>query len=420
MPFVGGARTFAENVGSRLAKDGHHVTVLTTNARRASDFWLPSTSDNQLLPSQEILDGVVVQRLQLTYPWPAPYVFGLLRRAGLWMQLSRLPSILVRPVQQRLSRWMPPLRGLPTALGRWGPEVDLIHADDSSWDGLFLAAASAARRHGKPLVVRPLMHLGSAWVRAHYQMAHQVPVYREAAVVLALSKREAEGYAALGVSPERIHSLRMGVGPVIPVPPETLNTATFRRQHSIAGPFVAFLGANTYDKGAFTLAEAVTQLNLEGMPLDLVCAGPQAEGLEAFLQRQPSKVQAVIRERVHVLGIVDEPTKHRLLAACSLFALPSQVDTFGIVLLEAWLHGKPVIGANAGGIPDLVQHEKTGLLVPFGDAGALAAAIRRLLVEPGLAARVGSAGRQLLQLYTWDQTYQTLLEAYRTALTGKS
>ena len=377
-------------------------------------------SENQPLPAQEILDAVVVQRLRLTHPWPAPYLFGLLRRAGLWMQLSRLPSTLVRPVQQRLSRWMPPLRGLATALGRWGPEVDLIHADDSSWDGLFLAAASAARRYRKPLVVRPLMHLGGAWVRAHYQMAHQVSVYREAAVVLALSKREADGYAALGVSPKRIHIIRMGVEPDLPIPPEALNSATFRRQHSIDEPFVGFLGANTYDKGAFTLVEAVMQINLEGVPLDLVCAGPQAEGLEAFLARQPSEVQAVIRERVHVLGIVDETTKHRLLGACSLFALPSQVDTFGIVLLEAWLHSKPVIGANAGGIPDLVEHEKTGLLVPFGDAGALAVAIRRLLAEPGLAARMGSAGHQLVQHYTWDQTYQTLLEAYRVALTGTS
>jgi glycosyltransferase involved in cell wall biosynthesis len=399
-----------------MAADGDHVTVLTTNARQVSDFWQPPTSQAQPLPAQEVLDDVVVERLQLTYPWPAPYLFGLLRRTGLWMQLSGLPSGLVRPVQQRLSRWMPPLRGLSSALGRRGSEVDLIHADDSSWDGLFLAAATAARRHRKPLVVRPLMHLGSAWARAHHQMAHQVSVYREAAVVLALSRREAEEYTALGVSPERIHIIRMGVDHRIPVSPETLDPAGFRRQHAIDGPFVAFVGANTYDKGAFTLAEAVMRLNLEGTPLDLVCAGPQAEGLEAFLQRQPSEVQAVARERVHVLGIVDETTKHRLLGACSLFALPSQVDTFGIVFLEAWLHGKPVIGANAGGIPDLVQHEKTGLLVPFGDVGALANAIRHLLAERGLAARLGNAGRQAVEHYTWEQTYQTLLEAYHDAM----
>jgi hypothetical protein len=96
---------------------------------------------------------------------------------------------------------MPPLRGLSDALGQWGPEVDLIHADDSSWDGLLLAAATAARRYRKPLVVRPLMHLGNAWVQSHHAMAHQVSVYRDAAAVLALSQREAATFEALGVSP---------------------------------------------------------------------------------------------------------------------------------------------------------------------------------------------------------------------------
>jgi glycogen(starch) synthase len=120
---------------------------------------------------------------------------------------------------------------------------------------------------------------------------------------------------------------------------------------------------------------------------------------------------------VRVLGLVNEQTKQNLLAACDLLALPSRVDTFGIVLLEAWLHGKPVIGAQSGGISDLVQPEETGLLVPFEDVTALAAAIRRLLTEPKLAARLGNAGRRkVLKHYTWDQTYQMLLKIYTAAL----
>ncbi|KPL18924.1 MAG: hypothetical protein AMJ93_13435 [Anaerolineae bacterium SM23_84] len=64
----------------------------------------------------------------------------------------------------------------------------------------------------------------------------------------------------------------------------------------------------------------------------------------------------------------------------------------------------------------MVQHEKTGLLVPFGDVSALAAAIRRLLAKPGLAAQLGTTGHQVLRHYTWDQTYQTLVEVYNAAL----
>jgi len=92
-------------------------------------------------------------------------------------------------------------------------------------------------------------------------------------------------------------------------------------------------------------------------------------------------------------------------------------QAFGIVLLEAWQHRKPVIGARAGGIPDVIKHEQNGLLVPFGDAKALAAAIRRLLEEPDWAATLGESGYDRLGQYAWDRTYATLLEAYRLALT---
>jgi len=401
-----------------MAAAGSQVTVLTTNARRASDFWQPPVSTAPQSPKREIIDGVAVERLALTYPWPPPYLFGLLRRAGLWLYLSPLPPKVTRPVQQYLARWMPPLRGLSDGLAQHAPKADLIHYQDSSWDGLLLAVATEASRYGKPLVVGPLMHLGNAWVRAHFQMAHQVSVYRAAAAVLALSPREAKALQALGVPGKSIHVIRMGVNPTLPTPPDSVDVAELRRELALDGPVVAFVGANTYDKGAHSLAEAVIRLNLEGLPVDLVYTGPEDEGLALFLQQQSAEGRAVVRDRVHVLGIVGEVTKHRVLAACNLLALPSQVDTFGLVFLEAWLHSKPVIGADAGGIPDLVQHEKTGLLVPFGDVGALAAAVRRLLVKPGLAARLGSAGRgQVLEHHTWDLTYRNLLRVYGKVLT---
>jgi glycosyltransferase involved in cell wall biosynthesis len=313
---------------------------------------------------------------------------------------------------------MPPLRGVSNALSRWVPEVDVVQVNDASWDGLLVAAAEAARRYGKPLVVCPLMHLGSAWVRAHYQMAHQVEVYQKASAVLALSQREAEAYRALGVSPERVHTIRMGIDDALTARPEAPNSAGFRREHRLRGYVVAFIGTNSYDKGAFTLLQAVAQLALEGLNVDLVCAGPQDAALKTYLKRQSANTQGILRDHLHILGVVDEVTKHRLLAACDVLALPSQVDTFGIVFLEAWKHGKPVIGADAGGIPDLVRHEENGLIVPFDDVPALAAAVRRLLQEPDLASRLGRAGQLMVHGYTWDQTYRTLLEVYDRVLAG--
>jgi glycosyltransferase involved in cell wall biosynthesis len=210
----------------------------------------------------------------------------------------------------------------------------------------------------------------------------------------------------------------MGVDSEPPISLDAAATLSFRCEHGLGKALVAFVGANTYDKGAFALTRAVIQLNLSGLSTDLVCVGPQDETLQVFLQRLSPEENGPARGHVHVWGTVDEECKHRLLGACDVFALPSQVDTFGIVFLEAWLHGKPVIGANAGGIPDLVHHEENGLLVPFGEVDALATAIRRLLAEPVLATRLGAAGRQMvLQRYTWRQTYQTLMEVCGEVIT---
>jgi glycogen(starch) synthase len=416
LPFVSGAVAFVAAMARCLVSENHDVTILTTGARQATDFWRPPTVASASLPERETVDGLTVERLSLSYPWPAPYTFGLLRHAGHWLQRSGLPISIQLPLLKVLARWMPPLSAPNLALDRLVFAADLVQLVESSWDGLFTAAAAAARRHEKPLVVMPLMHLGSASVQAHFQMAHQVDAYSRAQAVLALSQREADRYAALGISRANIQLLPMGVE----APPNiniTQPNHDLRRELGLNVPTVAFLGANTYDKGAHTLAQAVARLNSMGAPAAVIYAGPQGEELRSFLTSQSPETQRVLADRVRILGLVDEQTKHDLLAACDVLALPSQVDTFGIVLLEAWLHGKPVIGANVGGIPELVQDGETGLLVPFGNVEALATAVRRLVESPALAARLGEAGRQqVLREYTWDRTYRTLSDIYATVL----
>ncbi len=418
IPFPGGAQNFQHAIARRLVADGQRVVVLTSNARQPSDFWRRPASKNPPLPQREVIDGVTVERLSLAHPPPRPMAFGLLRRAGHWMQRSRLPARVQVPLLRWLAGWMPPLSGLRDALDRLAAEADLIQAVDSSWDGLFVAGTEAARRHQKPLVAVPLMHLGDARVQAHFRMAHQVRAYHAADILLALSKAEATAYAGMGVAPDRIAVIPMGVDPALNAGSDDPDGAAFRQRHGLTGPIVAFLGPNTYDKGAFTLAEAVAELNRSGQAVHLVCAGAQGEELAGFLRRRPSVIQAACRGRIHLLGMVEDSIKHQLLGACDLLALPSQVDTFGIVLLEAWLHGKPVIGARAGGIPEVIDEGRTGLLVPFGDAAALAQSIAWMLDHPEEAAEMGRRGREVtLQRWTWDAVYARVRSVYERCLT---
>ncbi|HEU5086857.1 MAG TPA: glycosyltransferase, partial [Roseiflexaceae bacterium] len=79
----------------------------------------------------------------------------------------------------------------------------------------------------------------------------------------------------------------------------------------------------------------------------------------------------------------------------------------------AWCYGVPVIGARAGGIPDVIRDGVDGLLVPYGDSPALAAAVQYLVQHPDDARRLGAAGQaRVLRKLTWEQVYQTARGVY--------
>jgi glycosyltransferase involved in cell wall biosynthesis len=100
--------------------------------------------------------------------------------------------------------------------------------------------------------------------------------------------------------------------------------------------------------------------------------------------------------------------------------MPSRTDSFGIVFLEAWANGLPVVAAAAGGVPEVVRDGETGLLVPFGDLDRLSRALATLLSDPVLARSLGAAGRAMVESgYTWDDRFATLLARTREAVVAR-
>lgn len=87
-----------------------------------------------------------------------------------------------------------------------------------------------------------------------------------------------------------------------------------------------------------------------------------------------------------------------LLAACDVFALPSFLEPFGLVFAEAMAMKRPVVALNNGGSPEVVEHERSGLLSPPGDIEALSANLLRLLRDPALRSRFGENGRRRVEV----------------------
>ena len=131
------------------------------------------------------------------------------------------------------------------------------------------------------------------------------------------------------------------------------------------------------------------------------------------------------RELAGRLGIVDNVELHEsvsqetllgLYADCSLVALPSKTEGWGLSLMEGMACGKPVVATRVGGIPELVRDGVDGILVDAGDEDALSESIIRLLRDPSLRKRMGDAGVERVAQFSWDETARVALAAYRKAL----
>ncbi len=182
---------------------------------------------------------------------------------------------------------------------------------------------------------------------------------------------------------------------------------------SLPEPYALFIGRLTDEKGALQAAAATARLRREGLNLGLALVGDASPEFSRFYERLGESARAAIRP----LGRVEEVQKHALLSTCMMLLLPSRADAFGLVLLEAWSHGRPVIGARAGGIPGVIDHGRDGLLVPYGDVDALAAAMRRLFLNEAERRAMGQAGRQKIATeYRWPQVVDRVLLSYERAL----
>jgi glycogen(starch) synthase len=188
------------------------------------------------------------------------------------------------------------------------------------------------------------------------------------------------------------------------------NQDRFVARHNISGPIVFSISSMNYDKGTMHTVEAARSLWQAGHPITLVLAGAVLQPFRRYLNRLPIDD----RSRIIVLGPVSDEERNDLLAAGDVLVMPSRTDSFGIAYLEAWLYGKPVIGASAWGVRDLIDDGRDGLLIPFGDVEALAQAILRLVTRREEAVTMGARGREkALRFHTWDVKYPLVRDLYQ-------
>ncbi|MBN1483487.1 MAG: glycosyltransferase family 4 protein [Chloroflexia bacterium] len=411
LPWIGGSQRFFQELSERLVAAGHQVTVATSDAGELEHFWCGGRKT--VGPPREIINGVEVLRFPVHRWLGRPLLFSLYRR--LLAELSGLP-LDTEGLLRRLARLTPRLPAFERYLEQSAPHFDLVHGANITLDFMLAPALEFARRRGIPFVLTPMVHLGvpgQRRVQRYYTMRHQRALMQEATALITQTSLESDLLVSFGISPEAILCTGSGVNPDQVTGG---NGQRFRERYGLQGPIVFYLGTQTFDKGTVQLVEALRLLWSEGRAVELVLAGQAMSPIRAYLQR-------LLQEDLplHWLGAISEEEKRDLLAAGEVFCMTSCTDSFGIVYLEAWANGVPVIGARAGGVPAVIEEGRDGLLVEFADERGLARAISRLLDDPALRQAMGRRGREKVQQrMTWARVYERIETLYQRLLAGET
>jgi glycosyltransferase involved in cell wall biosynthesis len=132
--------------------------------------------------------------------------------------------------------------------------------------------------------------------------------------------------------------------------------------------------------------------------------------LRPALERLASEMG--VRDAVRFLGIVEDVAEVH--AALDLFVFPSLAEPLGSSLLAAMAYALPVVAVGRGAVPEIIDHERNGLLVDSPESSGLAEAMRRLLRDQELAARLGAAAREtVVQRFTSDRMVEETLQHYQ-------
>jgi len=407
VPRHSGAARHVRELASRSMSDGWSVTIYTTDALDFEYFW--DRRKRRIAAACELDAGMSVRRFSVRHlPFGKLGYFGVRRAMSC---LARAPfdttEILLKTCL--LTPWVP---GLYRHLAQ-DRDYDLVHAYTLPFDSFAAAGQGYARERGIPFVFTPLTHLGESErspVRESYTLPHQIALSARSDRVLAQTSIERDYLVSRGVRPDKI----VVVGPgVEPASLEGGSGTRFKKGHGVQGPIVLYIGVHAYDKGTVHLIEAMRHLWEEGSTANLVLAGTHFQGFDPHLSSLPQHA----RDHCLLLGPVSEAEKQDLLAAADVFVMPSRTDSFGIVYLEAWLYRKPVIGARAGGVPDVITDGEDGLLVRFGDVDELSRAIERLLSDHELARRLGESGHEkTLARHTWEHKHALVRKVYEELL----
>ena len=380
---VGGSESLAYQFATRLAARGHDVRVVCAwpaereEVRyRAADFEPATFDDHRVFVDR----GVQVVQVR-----PRGGLLGMAADATTLVDLLRVD-----------------------VLERYAADREVVHNVGREYLDSTLEVADAL---GLPLVLTPLAHPGQ--FHGGDQPA-DLARYQRAAAITTMTDWESRWYAERGIDPARLVTTGMGPNAVAAMAGGG-PAAMFRARHRIpaGAPLVLYIGRKERYKGYIHLLDASETVWRRHPETRFVFIG-----IQGFNSSFVDEFRRYEDDRIVDIEDATAATKDAALDACDVFAMPSLHETFGLGYLEAWLHGKPVIGGDIPALREVIADGVDGILVRQR-TDRVAAAILRLLDDPALARAMGAAGAEKVRTrWDWNGVIDRVERAYALALAG--
>jgi len=228
-------------------------------------------------------------------------------------------------------------------------------------------------------------------------MQREIRIFRRLDYIFTFSEWLRQSFInEYNIKPDKVFTV--GAGANIPIP-ETNNKQEFD------GRTILFIGIDFERKGGKILLEAFRKVKAELSDARLIIIGPNLKDLP---------------DGVECLGYISKNSPEGLrklkqaYSDASVFTMPSLYEPFGVVFLEAMAHGLPCIGADNCAMPEIIDHEKTGFLVPARDPECLANRIIELLKDVELAKAMGNKGEnKFINNFTWNHVAERVVDVLR-------
>jgi glycosyltransferase involved in cell wall biosynthesis len=392
-PVTGGAERLLGSILEGLVHRGHAATVVTTDAATLTDAFSPH---HTALSAFDVHNGVSIRRVAAQG--------GILTRSLRWMAQQRPSRMLVdRLSQHQRERYL----GRPSAAGflRALPQLrpDVVLTVNWAFPPAVFGSALAAQR-GIPVVAIPLLHIARPWARREVLRS----VMPQCAHTVGMTQSETAHHRTLGARRTSVIG-----GSIDATWGTTADGSALRGSLGLGTrPVIGFVGRQDSLKGTPTVITAMRIVWQRRPDAMLMLAGPAAHR-DAATKWTLRALSHEERERVVEVHDFSDAQAPDLFAACDILAQPSVEESFGLVLLEAWMARRPVIGADIPATRDVIADGVDGLIVPPENPLALATAIQSLLDDPERRERLAEQGRaKVLREYTTQamhQAWSTLL-----------